>query len=66
MFSQFRCADGKYVHLRSANNEPEVLEEPADLVLQISLDLDEESSADEKGLDRVTVEELVVTKYLKT
>ena len=41
MFSQLRSTDGKYVHLRSANNEPEVLEEPADLVLQISLDLDE-------------------------
>jgi hypothetical protein len=27
-----------------------------DLVLKISLDLDEESSADEKSLDRVTVE----------
>src|SRR6516165_5769556 len=33
----------------------EVLEEPADLVLNIPLDLDEQSPADKKGFDRVTV-----------
>ena len=46
----------KHVHLCSANNKPEVLEKPTDLVLKISLDLDEQGSADEKGLDRVAVE----------
>ena len=56
MLSQLRSADGKYVHLRSANNKPEVLEKPTDLVLKILLDLDEESSADQKSFDRVTVE----------
>ena len=35
---------------------PEVLEEPADLVLNIQLDLDEQSPADKKRFDRVTVE----------
>ena len=35
---------------------PRILEEPADLVLKISLDLDEQSSADKKGFDCVTVE----------
>ena len=49
-------AHGKYVHFCSANHEPKVLEEPADLVLNIPLDLDEQGSADEKGFDRMTVE----------
>ena len=35
---------------------PRFLEEPADLVLNIPLDLDEQSSADKKSFDRVTVE----------
>ena len=34
----------------------EVLEEPADLVLNIPLDLDEQTPADKKSFDRVTVE----------
>jgi hypothetical protein len=34
----------------------EVLEKPTDLVLKISLDLDEGSSANQKSFDRVTVE----------
>src|SRR4029077_9934476 len=46
----------KHVHLCPADDEPEVLEEPADLVLDISLDLDEQCSADEEGFDRVTIE----------
>jgi hypothetical protein len=41
IFSQLRSTDGKYVHLCSANNEPEVLEESADLIFKIALDLDE-------------------------
>jgi hypothetical protein len=41
LIDKLRGAHGKYVHLCSANNEPEVLEQPADLVLKISLDLDE-------------------------
>jgi hypothetical protein len=32
-----------------------ILEEPADLVLNIPLDLNEQSSADKKGFGRVTV-----------
>ena len=43
---QLRGAHGKYVHLCPADDEPKVLEEPADLVLNISLDLDEQSSSD--------------------
>ena len=35
---------------------PRILEEPADLVLKIPLDLNEQSSADKKGFGRVTVE----------
>ena len=35
---------------------PRFSEEPADLVLKISLDLDEQSSADKNGFDCVTVE----------
>ena len=46
----------EYVHFCSVNHEPKVLEEPADLVLNIPLDLDEQGSADEKGFDRMTVE----------
>jgi hypothetical protein len=38
------------------DDEAEILEEPADLVLNIPLDLDEQSSADEEGFDRVAVE----------
>jgi len=53
---QFRGAHGKHVHLCPADDEPKILEEPADLVLNIPLDLDEQSSADKKGSDRVTVE----------
>ena len=53
---ELRGAHGKHVHFCPANNKPEVLEEPADLVLKIPLDLDEQSSADEEGLDRVTIE----------
>jgi len=47
---------GKRVHLRLPDEEPEILEEPADLVLNIPLDLDEQSSAHKQGFDRVAVE----------
>ena len=47
---QFRGAHRKYVHLCPADDEPKILEEPADLVLNIPLDLDEQSSADKNGL----------------
>src|SRR6516162_9684463 len=53
---QLRGAHGKHIHLCLADDKPEVLEEPADLVLNIPLDLDEQSPADKKGFDRVTVE----------
>jgi hypothetical protein len=36
-----------------ANNKPEVLEKSTDLALKVSLDLDEESSADQKSFERV-------------
>ena len=52
---QLRGAHGKHIHLCLADHKPEVLEEPADLVLNIPLDLDEQSPADKKGFDRVTV-----------
>jgi hypothetical protein len=35
---------------------PRILEEPADLVLKIPLDLDQQSSADKKGFDRVAIQ----------
>ena len=44
------------VHLCLADDEPEILEEPADLVLNIPLDLDQQSSADKKGFERVAIE----------
>src|SRR6266516_21725 len=53
---QLRGAHGKHVHLCLTDDKPEILEEPADLVLNIPLDLDEQSSADKKGFDRVAVE----------
>ena len=49
-------AHGKHVHLCLADDEPKILEESADLVFNIPLDLDEQSSADKKGFDRVTVD----------
>jgi hypothetical protein len=56
ILGQLRGTHGKHVHLCPADDEPEVLEEPADLVLEISLDLNEQRSADEEGFDRVTIE----------
>jgi hypothetical protein len=53
---QLRGAHGKHVHFCLADDKPEILEEPADLVLDIPLDLDEQSSADKQGFDRVAVE----------
>src|SRR5271169_2966964 len=53
---QLRGARSKHVHLCPADDEPKILEEPADLVLNVPLDLDEQSSADKNGLNRVTVE----------
>src|SRR5262245_29119393 len=53
---QLGGAHGKHVHLCLADDEPEILEKPADLVLNIPLDLDEQSSADEERFDRVAVE----------
>lgn len=53
---QLQGAQQKHVHLCPADDEPEILEQPADLVLKIPFDLDEQSSADEKGFDRVTVD----------
>ena len=56
ILGQLRGTQGKHVHLCPADDEPEVLEKPADLVLEISLDLNEQRSADEEGFDRVTIE----------
>ena len=56
ILGQLRGTHGKHVHLCAADYEPEILEETADLVLDISLDLDEQSSANEERLDRVTFE----------
>jgi hypothetical protein len=53
---QLRGAHGKHVHLCPTDDEPKILEQPADLVLKIALNLDEQSSADKEGFDRVTVE----------
>jgi hypothetical protein len=47
---QLRGAHGKYVHLCPADDKPKIFEKPADLVLNIPLDLDEQSSADKNGL----------------
>ena len=51
-----RGTQGKRVHLCPADDEPEILEQPTDLVLKIPLDFNEQSSADQECLDRVTVE----------
>ena len=53
---QLRGTHGKHVHLCPADDDPEILEEPADLILNIPLDLGEQSSADKNSFDRVTVE----------
>jgi hypothetical protein len=58
ILGQLRGTHGKHVHLGPAHDEPEVFEQSTDLVLNIPYDLDEQGSADEKGLDRVTVEGL--------
>src|SRR6266498_2026592 len=55
ILDQLRGAHGEHVHLGLADDEAEVLEYPADLVLEISFDLDEQCPTDEKGFDRVTV-----------
>jgi hypothetical protein len=39
-----------------SDDEPEILEEPPDLIFNIPLDLDEQSSTDKKGSDRMTIE----------
>src|SRR5262249_41926167 len=56
ILGQLRGTYGKHVHLCPADDEPEVLEEPADLVLEISLDLNQHWSGGEEGFDRVTIE----------
>jgi hypothetical protein len=53
---QLRGARGEQVHLCPADDEPKILEEAADLVLNIPLDLNEQSSAEKKGFGCVTVE----------
>jgi hypothetical protein len=63
---QLLGARGKHVQLCPADDEPKILEEPADLVLNISLDLDEQSSADKKGLDRMTVETFDADLFVPT
>jgi hypothetical protein len=41
ILGQFHRARSKRVHLCSSDDEPKILKEPADLVLNIALDLDE-------------------------
>src|SRR6185436_4024056 len=41
ILGQLCGAHSKHVHLCSSDDEPKILEKPADLVLNISLDLDE-------------------------
>ena len=55
VLDQLRGTRGKCVHLRPADNKSEVLEKPTDLVLDVSFDLNEQSSTNEKGLDGVAV-----------
>ena len=43
ILDQLRGTYGKHVHLCPADDEAEVLEEPADLVLEIPLDLDKQT-----------------------
>ena len=40
----------------SSDDEPKILEEPPDLIFDIPFDLDEQSSTDEKGFGRMTIE----------
>jgi hypothetical protein len=44
------------LHSAQNKNRPEGRMQPSDLVLNIALDLDQQSSADKKGFDRVAVE----------
>ena len=50
------ASSGRHVHLCPADEEPEVLEQPADLVLNITLDLDRQSLSDKKDFDCMTIE----------
>src|SRR5437660_10696669 len=44
------------LHSAQNKNRPEGRMQPSDLVINIALDLDQQSSADKKGFDRVAVE----------
>src|SRR3954451_20890713 len=46
----------QHIRLYSSDDEPKILEEPPDLIFDIPLDLDEQSSTDKKGFGRMTVE----------
>ncbi len=56
--NQLLSANRKHVHLRSADDEAEVLKETTDLVFKITLDLDEQGPARQQGLDCMAIEGL--------
>src|ERR1700683_102863 len=58
IFDQSLGANGEDVELCAADDETEVLEQAADLVLKIALDLDQQRPARQERLDRVAVEVL--------
>src|SRR5262245_60787560 len=58
IFDQFLGSHGKDVELGTADNKAEVLEEAADLVLEITLNLDQQRPARQQRSDQVTIKVL--------
>jgi hypothetical protein len=56
ILDQFLGAHGKDIELRTADHKSEVLEQAADLVLEIPLDLDQQRPARQQRPDRVAME----------
>src|SRR3954454_14438016 len=46
----------QHIRLCSSDDEPKSLEEPPELIFDIPLNLDEQSSTDKKGFGRMTIE----------
>nr|WP_245473652.1 hypothetical protein [Bradyrhizobium zhanjiangense] len=56
ILGQLRGTHSKHIYLCSSDDKPKILGEPPDLIFDIPLDLDEQSSTDKKGFGRVTIE----------
>jgi hypothetical protein len=59
ILNQLLGSRGEYIELGAADHKTEVLEQAADLVLEIGLDLDQERTARQQRPDRVAVDILI-------